>query len=258
MQHVGDILRSEREKKGLTVKDIESATSIRALYIQAIEDGEFKVIPGEVYLKGFIRNYANYLGLNGQEMVDLYRQSQTPASVTPETAVEVKAASTVPSPSADGEPTKTRSSYTWVVIPLVAVCLLGAVWWFIGGEGKPESQPLPDTPKQSQSSPAKPAPQPAPAAPVTPVTPAAPAPQTAPVMVTAQFSDECWLTVIADGKEIFEGIPKAGESLSWQAQKTLIVKLGNAGGVDWVYNGQSVGKLGKKGEVVTKTFAAKQ
>ena len=254
MQQVGDILRSEREKKGLTVKDIESATSIRALYIQAIEDGEFKVIPGEVYLKGFIRNYANYLGLNGQEMVDLYRQGQAPASVAPETVVEVKAATT-PSPSADTEPKKGKSSYTWVVIPLVAVCLLGAVWWFIGGEGKPENQPLPDAPKQSQSAPAKPAPPPAPAA---PVTPAAPAPQTAPVMVTAQFSDECWLTVIADGKEIFEGIPKAGESLSWQAQKTLVVKLGNAGGVDWVYNGQSVGKLGKKGEVVTKTFAAKQ
>lgn len=250
MQQVGDILRSEREKKGLTVKDIESATSIRALYIQAIEDGEFKVIPGEVYLKGFIRNYANYLGLNGQEMVDLYRQSQAPASVTPETAAEVKAAIT-PSPSADTEPKKTKSSYTWVVIPLVAVCLLGAVWWFIGGEGKPESQPLPDAPKQSQSAPAKPAP-------AAPVTPAAPVPQTAPVMVTAQFSDECWLTVIADGKEIFEGIPKAGESMSWQAQKTLVVKLGNAGGVDWVYNGQPVGKLGKKGEVVTKTFAAKQ
>ena len=58
---VGDILRSEREKQGLTIKDIENETSIRALYIDAIEKGNQKALPSEVYVKGFIRNYAEFL-----------------------------------------------------------------------------------------------------------------------------------------------------------------------------------------------------
>ena len=66
---LGDILRREREKQNLTVKDVEQETSIRALYIEAIENGDYKSLPGEVYAKGFIRNYAGFLKLdnNGVE-----------------------------------------------------------------------------------------------------------------------------------------------------------------------------------------------
>ncbi|HWQ60800.1 MAG TPA: helix-turn-helix domain-containing protein, partial [Negativicutes bacterium] len=72
MPTVGEILRAEREKQGLTVKDIEKSTSIRALYIQAIEDGKYDVLPGEVYLKGFMRNYASFLGLDAKNLLEVY------------------------------------------------------------------------------------------------------------------------------------------------------------------------------------------
>ena len=55
---IGDKLRAEREKNNLTVKDVEKGTSIRALYIESIEAGEYAKLPGEVYTKGFIRNSA--------------------------------------------------------------------------------------------------------------------------------------------------------------------------------------------------------
>ncbi len=67
---IGDLLRAEREKQNLSVKDIEKATSIRALYIDAIEKGDYKTLPGEVYAKGFVRNYANYLKLDANAVVN--------------------------------------------------------------------------------------------------------------------------------------------------------------------------------------------
>ena len=54
---VGYTLRQERERQELSIEDIEQGTSIRALYIEAIEDGEYDKLPGTVYTKGFIKNY---------------------------------------------------------------------------------------------------------------------------------------------------------------------------------------------------------
>ena len=66
---LGDILRQEREKQNLTVKDVEQETSIRALYIEAIENGDYKSLPGDVYAKGFIRNYAGFLKLDADALL---------------------------------------------------------------------------------------------------------------------------------------------------------------------------------------------
>lgn len=71
---VGSTLRAAREKRGLTVKDIENETSIRATYIDAIEKGDYDSLPGEVYVKGFIRNYADFLGLNADNLVQEFRE----------------------------------------------------------------------------------------------------------------------------------------------------------------------------------------
>ena len=66
---IGDTLRAEREKQNLTVHDVEKGTSIRALYIESIEAGDYSKLPGEVYTKGFIRNYANFLKMDAAAVV---------------------------------------------------------------------------------------------------------------------------------------------------------------------------------------------
>ncbi len=76
MQTVGEFLRAERLKKALSIKDVESAISIRALYLNAIEEGDYDIVPGEVYLKGFIRNYATFLELDPQKAIELYSQNK--------------------------------------------------------------------------------------------------------------------------------------------------------------------------------------
>ena len=72
------------------------------------------------------------------------------------------------------------------------------------------------------------------------------------VEVTATFSDKCWTKIIADEKTVFEGTVESGEKLTWKAKQQIVVTAGNAGAVEVVYNGKSLGKLGATGDVVTK------
>lgn len=272
LQTVGEVLRTEREKQGLSVKDIEKATSIRALYIQAIEDGNYSVLPGEVYLKGFIRNYASFLGINPQNMMELYRQNQSPQPAAPQTPVAATPAApspAAPSPAApasapstsaptrtDRKPEKSGGSSTkWVVIGLVVLLLGGGAWAAMEFLGQTPEQPkVPQTPpKTAQPAPAPaPTPTPAPA----PATPQKPPAQAKPIVVVAKFTAECWTQAFADGKEVYEGIPKVGETLTWNADKNLTIHVGNAAGIDLTYNGKPQGKLGGDGDVITKTFSA--
>jgi cytoskeletal protein RodZ len=70
MFEIGPALREARERKGLSYADVEQDTKIRARYIRALEDEHFGVLPGTTYTKGFLRAYADYLGLDGHLFID--------------------------------------------------------------------------------------------------------------------------------------------------------------------------------------------
>jgi cytoskeleton protein RodZ len=69
---IGYSLREARERQGLGYPEIELATKIRAKYIRALEEEDFDAIPGDAYTRGFLRTYAEYLGLDGDVYVDEY------------------------------------------------------------------------------------------------------------------------------------------------------------------------------------------
>ena len=268
MQTVGEMLREERERKGLTLKNIEAETNIRIVYLQAIEDANYSVLPGETYVKGFIRNYANTLGLNGQEYVEIYRKGKQPTPEleepvalrverTPEAAVqtEVLPLSESPAPSVlvKRRERSRRSEIQWIVL-VIGVLVLGGggVWWFMSGANKP----APEMPQQQAQQPApQPVQQPTQQAPVQqPAKPMPATPLTKPVVLAAKFVNQSWVQVTADEKQVYEGIPGVGESMTWQAEQKIVIKVGNAGAVELTHNGQALGKLGGNGEVVLRTF----
>ena len=72
MFEIGNSLREARVRQGLDYSQVELATKIRAKYIRALEEEHFDVLPGGTYIKGFLRSYAEYLGLDGQLYVDEY------------------------------------------------------------------------------------------------------------------------------------------------------------------------------------------
>ncbi len=72
MFEIGTSLREARLRQGLDFAEVELATKIRAKYLRALEDEDFDVLPAQTYVKGFLRSYADYLGLDGQLYVDEY------------------------------------------------------------------------------------------------------------------------------------------------------------------------------------------
>lgn len=73
MFEIGNTLREARARQELELHQVEADTKIRAKYLRALEDERFDVLPGEAYAKGFLRTYADYLGLDGQLYVEEYK-----------------------------------------------------------------------------------------------------------------------------------------------------------------------------------------
>jgi len=69
---IGTSLREARLRQGLDFPEVEQGTKIRAKYLRALEDEQFDVLPAQTYVKGFLRSYAEHLGLDGQLYVDEY------------------------------------------------------------------------------------------------------------------------------------------------------------------------------------------
>jgi cytoskeletal protein RodZ len=76
---IGSSLRQARQQRELSVADVERATRIRAKYLAALEEDLFDVLPGPAYVRGFLRTYAEELGLDGNLLVDAYNERHAPA-----------------------------------------------------------------------------------------------------------------------------------------------------------------------------------
>jgi len=97
---IGNSLHEARLRQGLDFPEIEQGTKIRGKYLRALEDEQFDVLPAQTYVKGFLRSYAEYLGLDGQLYVDEYNsrfvvgeeepQSRPRRSAPPSRGVQVQ------------------------------------------------------------------------------------------------------------------------------------------------------------------------
>ena len=253
---IGDLLRRERERQNLSIKDIEKATSIRALYIDAIEKGEYKTLPGEVYAKGFVRNYANYLELNANEIVNAFNEEMHPQEELQESAGSSSVEEARQEQSAErnreeyrGPKITSLESYPMekkshgvrnalMVAAAVFVVAFAALIAF-GGDEEP-SAPAPRAKTQTQQGQKQ--------------TEAAPKPAVDGVEVKLSFTDRCWTEVVVDGKTEFEGTAEKGKVLTLKGKDKVRITAGNAGALHYSLNGKDMGAIGQKGEVVEKTF----
>ena len=254
MDRIGDLLYTERRKKGLEIADVEHATGIRGVYLNALEQSRYDVLPGEVYVKGFLRNYANYLGLDGSHLVQLYSDLKKPTLETAALAPAVAEPAEPVVKKVNAGTTQSVDKKKWSTV-LVAVILaasaLGLYFW------QKSVAPAAEIPGNTAGSKTTGVTGPKQNPPVRAVPSAATsgAPSISrPVVLTARFSDRCWTSVIADGKTLYEGIPSNGASFTWEAERQIVVNFGNAAAVELTFNGQPVGKIGDRGDVVVKTF----
>ena len=256
---IGDLLRRERERQNLSIKDIEKATSIRALYIDAIEKGEYKTLPGEVYAKGFVRNYANYLKLDANEIVNAFNEEMHPQEELHEaaessSAEEARQEQPVERNREDYRGPKITSLESYpmeksshgvrnALIVAVAVFVVAfAALIAFGGDEEP-SAPAPRAKTQTQQTQQG-----------QKQTEAAPKPAADGVEMKLSFTDRCWTKVIVDGKTEFEGTAEKGKVLTLKGKDKVRITAGNAGALNYSLNGKDMGAIGQKGEVVEKTF----
>lgn len=267
---VGDILRSEREKQRLTIKDVENETSIRALYIEAIEKGDQKALPSEVYVKGFIRNYADFLHLDADALARQYREEiHGIEEAAPVVAAIPVAEGGEHGPFSSGSDFRERvqkshrTQNILVTVGVILIAFIGSIYYFFGDEPAAKQKPNsaasggmirqePPAVRSSASS-SKESVSPA-AEPSMESATAAAASVNRGVEVSAKFTGRCWIQAVTDGKVVYEGTAEPNQTLSWKGADRIAVTVGNAGAVDIVYNGHSLGRLGKEGDVVEKRF----
>ena len=77
MDELGLILQEARESKGLTLEDVQAETRINPTYLEALENGEYEALPSAVHVRGFLKNYARFLGLDPKPLLERYNQSQS-------------------------------------------------------------------------------------------------------------------------------------------------------------------------------------
>ena len=83
MSDLGALLRKAREQRGYSLDDVQEFTKIRKRYLEAIETGDYKVLPGSFYVRAFVKTYAETVGLDAEEVLRLY-QKELPKAATSE------------------------------------------------------------------------------------------------------------------------------------------------------------------------------
>lgn len=92
MSDLGGLLKKAREQRGLTLDDVQDATKIRKRYLEAIESGDYKVLPGSFYVRAFVKTYAETVGLDAEEVLRLYhRELPQPPSAESSAAAAARA-----------------------------------------------------------------------------------------------------------------------------------------------------------------------
>jgi hypothetical protein len=213
---IGNSLREARLRQSLDFPEIEQGTKIRGKYLRALEDEQFDVLPAQTYVKGFLRSYAEYLGLDGQLYVDEYNsrfvvgeeeQPSRPRRSAPQASRGVKVQSRV---------------LLLTLLGIGAVTALVIVAWTRGEPQKVAPVGLDTSPAQTAQAPARPA-----------------KPKLVRLLVTAK-NGPCWMQVhrgSATGPIMFQGTLDQGQDQLFSA-KRLWITLDRPENLTTVLNGR--------------------
>lgn len=235
---IGQVLRQERERQGLTLADAHNATKITPQNLDALEQDRFTVFPNRVYARAFLRDYANYLGLDSGPLLEQYEaQWGRPQQ-------EGRARTSRPP---DGPGALVKWVPVLIILIVVGLAASQPIITAVRRASRSAAVSKPDRPIDTL-----PIPKPR-AMPVTP-TPKPTPPEG--VTLEARATAATWMRVTADGARRFEGIMLPGQRLTWHAQRKISFRTGNAGGISLIENGTPLPSLGKSGAVYEGTFVA--
>jgi cytoskeleton protein RodZ len=234
---LGERIRAAREARGLSLSDVAEQIRIRSLYLAAIEDENWSTIGAPVYVRGFLRTYARYLGLDPEEAVAAFNRTQPSQPATGQAREGLRS-----------EERSRRGSLAIWIAGAVAVLLIAFVVYneltMRRSETVGTAPVATEAPSPAVSATASAAPS---------VRPSANGVADGARSLALVLSAPSWLRVTVDGNVSMEGTFPAGTSKTFHG-KNALVRIGNAGGVEVYVDGKDVGKLGKSGDVVEHAF----
>jgi len=274
---LGQLLRTQREKKGISYTQICEKTRLSPHILEALENEDWQRLPAPFYVRSFIRSYAHLLGIQQAEAVKLYQQEAAPAeSSTTEPAQR---------------PGKSRKKlFLFHLAILIAVAFTLYLWKGYSSHQKtvpnsdrtgvsekptqalPRESPkpvdeqtkmpapsLPDkTPEElstaqditSQEAEGSPSIAPVPA----PESRSAPVAETPELTLNLDAREKTWVRIFVDDQQPNEYMFRPGDHLEWKAKKGFEMLIGNAGGIELEFNHTEITNLGSHGEVVRIRF----
>ena len=270
---LGSLLRRSREERHIDLDEAVSATRIRRNYLEALENEEWSKLPSQVFVKGFLRSYAEFLGLDKEMVRNCYLRTSPSQKYQPRVLKEVR-------------PQSGRWHLT-ITIPVLALALIAAIIYLqrsnisiVGtfqyltqsivekkdnavqeqddrgqedtkeevvsskdeevaekeerATSKPESLEHTLVPEESAILEEAKEEQPL-------------SPQ---LMLTANITSQTWIAIYIDEEPVKEYLFQPGQTVRWTAHKGFDILVGNAGGIEFFLNGKEVGYLGPEGKVV--------
>lgn len=252
LAEIGDRLRQAREEQQLTLEQVAAKTLIQPRLLGAIEVAKLDRLPEPVYIQGFIRRYAEALGLNGG---DLAKTFPTDTGIRP-----------IQPSWQESSAAQLRPLHLWVAYIVVVIAAVSALSYLISRSGpwsRPQvanNQSAPAVQAEEEAAGTEPAAPPAAGTATAPTVEPTTDPAIAgkPVQVEIELTAQSWLRVTVDGQRDFEGVLPEGTQRSWAADTQLTVRAGNAGGVMLSYNNGEAERLGEPGAVREVTFTPTQ
>lgn len=271
MEEIGRKLKDRRERLGLTLEEVERSTRIRTNRLEALESGEFDSLPSEVQVRGFLRNYADYLDLDPEEILRSYRFSrgeETPKSRLPRFGNR-QAGGDERQPLGRRGRSMAEFLTSGLIVAAVAAVFIWGVASIVGSLNTPEPTELPqiavslEEPTAIPTSTTTPAPQlsldgiavTALAQNELTLTPTLILPVLDSVRVELTAVSETWVRLSVDGEEVFQGRMDPGDRLDYTGEESIELLTGNAGGLRVVFNGQDQGPLGDLAQVVERVWS---
>ncbi|HEX7153284.1 MAG TPA: RodZ domain-containing protein [Thermoanaerobaculia bacterium] len=246
----GEELRREREIRGISLKEIADATKISKRFLEAIERNDHKTLPAPVFTRGFVREYARYLGLNAEDMVNRYNYAAAGDQHVEKTAHLERLVAPAVEPELPKRerprqgipPPYKRIDRNLIIIALIVAALGGVAYWAIQQKRASEAAQRAEAEAPPIVTP-RPAASPAPA-------PEPPVDDTV-LSLIVEMNGKSWIELEADGKNVFKDTLNEGERRTFQAKDRFRFRnIGNAAAVTLTLNGTQVPPLGRNGQVV--------
>jgi cytoskeleton protein RodZ len=270
MDSFGSWLRQERERRRITLEDISISTKIRIRFLEAMEQDHLDQLPGGIIGRGFVRAYANYIGIDGENTVAAYlaTRGSSPAQPVPEPETVVRATRLSPWILAAGFLAiscclvalgELRQHYEWFreSSDIPPVFTPGSVQLASQTSGVKEARST-DVPGSEELAPkdltTNSALQHQGGFSSVTASPTLAASKMLTLVIAVR--QDAWMSVIADGLPVLSETLVAPTERSVEAHRHIVVRAGNIGAVDFSFNGKGLPTQGGYGEAKTLSFDA--